>query len=566
MSTITSRIQSRMNFFSRRVFDKFSTVSSYDLTPKVWYFFVIAFFFLLVLLPTTYVIVFLIERASGTFSLLTAHPEYISMIQEAVFNSVIVSVSVAVIDLIFGIPLAWLVVRGKFRYKNLLNTLIELPLAVPTAGLGLSVAMFWGVTVVENAPIFSLGFVTGVLPILILFHFTTTFPYVVRSLAAILEEIDITLEIAAQTCGASKFTAARTITLPLFRSGVATALVLSIAKSLSDTGGIVAVLTAIGSLALTGTRLIDNWKKTEEDPIIVGNREPLLAFVSVIMIIIAILLMSASRIIARRIRFPTRKVWPNWERSLSKKNAVNFRDSIAIGFLILFILVPSFFIFVYIFTGFTGLDAINWTELASSIFNSLIVATLATAINLIIGVPLAVFITRKDSPISRILDVLVDIPYVVPSAALGFSVGLFWSTQVFIYNEFFFVVMAHMSMTFPFIVRNTVGGLSDLSTDTEDTARTLGAKPFAVFSLISFPVIKFSIIAGIIMSFTRSIGETGATTAVSTKVNTAPAFIKRLIQSGDFFGASLAIITLIAVTSAIIFLLRKTLGFKRKNR
>ena len=68
------------------------------------------------------------------------------------------------------------------------------------------------------------------------------------------------------------------------------------------------------------------------------------------------------------------------------------------------------------------------------------------------------------------------------------------------------------------------------------------------------------------MSFTRSVGETGATTAVSTQVNTAPAFIKRLIQSGDFFGASLAIISLIAVTSVIIFLLRKTLGFKRKNR
>ncbi len=565
MVTITSRMQSKINSFNRRVFDLLSIISCYDLTPKIWYFFIIAFFFFLVFLPTTYVIAFLIERSSSTLSLLIAHPEYIYMIQEAILNSVLVSVSVAVIDLIFGLPLAWLVVRGKFRYKNLLNTLIELPLAVPTAGLGLSVAMFWGLTVIENAPVFSLGFVTGVLPILILFHFTTTFPYVVRSLPAILEEIDITLEIAAQTCGASKFTAARTITLPLFRSGVATALVLSIAKSLSDTGGIVAVLTAIGSLALTGTRLIDNWKKTETDQIIVDNRAPLLAFVSVIMIFIAILLMGVSRFTARRLKFPTRKVWPNWERSLSKKNAVKIRDSIALGFLIFFILVPSFFIFVYIFTGFTGLETIDWFELVFSILNSLIVATLATMINLIIGVPLAIFITRKESLLSRILDILVDVPYVVPSAALGFSVGLFWETQVFISNEFFFVVMAHMSMTFPFIVRNTVGGLSDLNTDTEDTARTLGAKPFAVFSLISFPVIKFSIIAGIIMSFTRSIGETGATTAVSTKVNTAPAFIKRLIQSGDFFGASLAIISLIVVTSVVLFLLRKTLGFKRQN-
>ncbi|UCE12262.1 MAG: ABC transporter permease subunit, partial [Candidatus Heimdallarchaeota archaeon] len=247
-------------------------------------------------------------------------------------------------------------------------------------------------------------------------------------------------------------------------------------------------------------------------------------------------------------------------------NTVRVRDAISIGFLIFIILIPSFFIFLYIPTGFTGQVDLDWFELASSIFNSIFVATLATIINLIIGIPLAIFITRKETILSRILDILVDVPYVVPSAALGFSVGLFWSTQAFISNELFFVIMAHMSMTFPFIVRNTIGGLSDLSIDTEDTARTLGARPFAVFSLISFPVIKFSIIAGIIMSFTRSIGETGATTAVSATVNTAPALIKRMIETDNFFEASIAIIALIVVTSIIIFTLRKVLGFKRVSR
>lgn len=500
------------------------------------------------------------DQFPSTIVYLTSNPILITQIQEAIINSALVSIIVSVIDLLFGIPLAWLIVRGKFRYKNFLNTLIELPLAVPTAGLGLSVAMFWGVTPdIQNTP-FSLGFIRDIIPILVLFHFTTTFPYVVRSLAAILEEIDVTLEIAAQTCGASKLTAARTITLPLFRSGVATALVLSIAKSLSDTGGIVAVLSAIGSSVLTGTRLIDDWKIDSD---INPELEPALALLSVIMIIVAIILMSVSRILAKKIKMPTRKVWPSLERTLSKKKAVRIRDSVAIGFLIFIILIPAFFIFLYIPTGFSGQVGLDWLELALSIFNSIFVATLATIINLIIGVPLAIFIARKRNFLSRILDILVDVPYVVPSAALGFSVGLFWSRQAFIYNELLFVIMAHMSMTFPFIVRNTIGGLSDISVDTEDTARTLGAHPFAVFSLVSFPVIKFSIIAGIIMSFTRSIGETGATTAVSTTVNTAPALIKELIKDSNYFEASIAIIALIVVTSVIIFTLRKFFGFKR---
>ncbi|UCE12700.1 MAG: ABC transporter permease subunit, partial [Candidatus Heimdallarchaeota archaeon] len=313
MAAIGSRIRNRLTSFSNTVFDSLSVISSYDLTPKFWYFFIIAFFFVLVLLPTTYVIIFLMDQFPSTVVYLTSNPEVISQIQEAIINSTLVSIIVSIIDLLFGIPLAWLVVRGKFRYKNFLNTLIELPLAVPTAGLGLSVAMFWGVTPsIQDTP-FSLGFIKDIIPILVLFHFTTTFPYVVRSLAAILEEIDVTLEIAAQTCGASKLTAARTITLPLFRSGVATALVLSIAKSLSDTGGIVAVLTAIGSSALTGTRLIDIWKKGyDENPAL----EPALALLSVVMIIVAIILMSISRLLAKKIKMPTRKVWPSIERSL----------------------------------------------------------------------------------------------------------------------------------------------------------------------------------------------------------------------------------------------------------
>ena len=94
--------------------------------------------------------------------------------------------------------------------------------------------------------------------------------------------------------------------------------------------------------------------------------------------------------------------------------------------------------------------------------------------------------------------------------------------------------MAHISMTFPFIVRNTIGGLEELATEYEDVARTLGAKPFQTFRNITLPVVKFSIIAGAIMSFTRSVGETGATLAVSPESTTAPVFIVNLIKSGRF--------------------------------
>jgi ABC-type sulfate transport system permease component len=120
-------------------------------------------------------------------------------------------------------------------------------------------------------------------------------------------------------------------------------------------------------------------------------------------------------------------------------------------------------------------------------------------------------------------------------------------------------------MTFPFIVRNAVGGLAELDTAYEDVARTLGAKSFQSFRHITFPVVKFSIIAGAIMSFTRSIGETGATLAVSPGSTTAPVFIVDLIRSGDYFLAALTTIILIFISSLLIFTLRANISRAKRE-
>ncbi|MHA2175354.1 MAG: ABC transporter permease subunit, partial [Candidatus Hodarchaeales archaeon] len=222
-----------------RLFLQLTDIASRPLVNQFLYFFIVLFFVTLVLLPTVFVLGYVILELSTIVDTVVLNTEIQGQILDALFYSVTVSIIVTIVDLLFGFPIAWTLVRKEFRFKSLLNSFIELPLAVPTAGLGFSVALFWGITPDVKTPILAVQFIEGVLPILILFHFTTTFPYVVRSLAAILEEIDETLEIAARTCGASKFTAARTVTLPLFRSGVATAMVLSLAKSLSDTGGVV---------------------------------------------------------------------------------------------------------------------------------------------------------------------------------------------------------------------------------------------------------------------------------------------------------------------------------------
>ncbi len=539
-----------------------------------WYSFVVFFFFLLVLLPTIFVLGYVILEFTAIQNSVFSNQEIQAQILSALFYSISVSIIVSIFDLIFGLPIAWTLVRKEFRFKSLLNSFIELPLAVPTAGLGFSVALFWGVTPSVESPIFAVQFIKNALPMLILFHFTTTFPYVVRSLTAILEEIDVTLEVAARTCGASKFTAARTVTLPMFRSGVATAMVLSLAKSLSDTGGVVTLLATIQSVTQTGTTLISTWKHSYQDQtplegIPYDSLLPSMAFLAAIMIGIAITLVFVAKIIAKKAQLPFRKVYPSFEWAVSEGKAPQMRQIIAFGFLILFVIIPSFFLVVYLIQGasLAALASANWALFGQSIFMTVLVASVATVVNVFLGVPMAILIARKSHTFSRILDALVDIPYVVPSSALGFSVGLFWAFQPVIpVNELFFVIMAHISMTFPFIVRNTVGGLEELDTAYEDVARTLGAKPMQTFREITFPVIKFSIIAGAIMSFTRSVGETGATLAVSPTSTTAPVFIVNLIKvDQNYFLAALTTIILILISSMLIFTLRASISRAKRK-
>lgn len=549
---------------------------SRPVVTRIWYSIIIIFFFSLVLLPSIYVLFNILFNLAAVETYILSDPVRLNEILEALYYSVTVAIIITIVDLIFGLPIAWTLVRKEFRFKSILNGIIELPLAVPTAGLGFSVALFWGKTPdVANKPPFALNLIQDALPILVLFHFTTTFPYVIRSLAAILEEIDITLEIAARTCGASRFTAARTITLPLFRSGVATAMVLSLAKSLSDTGGVTTLLATIGSLKQTGTVLTGNWKHTYQDAVNANIPPepylyPGLLFISVLMIVISLLLVFTAKFLARNARLPFNRVFPTFESRISKGTAPKTRSIASFGFLIIFVLIPSFFIGFYLVSGFTieNLVSGNWVIFGQSIFFSVFVATAATIVNVCLGVPMAILIARKDHKASRILDIFVDVPYVVPSTALGFSVGLFWTTQqIFPVNELFFVVMAHVGMTFPFIVRNTIGGLAELDTAHEEAARSLGARPIQVFRNVTLPVIKFSIIAGAIMSFTRSIGETGATLAVSPFSITAPVFIVNLItgDTPNYFFAALTTIILIIISSVLIFFLRTRISRKNKD-
>jgi len=476
-----------------------------------------------------------------------------TMIKSSILYAFAIAAIVTVIDFVAGLPMAWIMVRKNFRGKQYLDTLIDMPLAIPTAALGFSTALFWAVTPGVDA-FGSLSLVSSPMILIILLHIVFSYPYMVRSLAAILHEIDVNYEVAAQTLGAPPFTVARTITLPLFRAGLVTGIILCFARSLSETGGTImalAMLTpGLSDMAYpmqTGPTLIGAWKHA-------GGFEPQLAFTSMLLVVISLVLLVIVKIVVMRFKMPLRKVFPGPERLFSKGIFPKLKDGLAFAFMFIVLIIPSFFIISFAFTG--NPVPVDWGPFWSSMGFSFLVAGVITVLNILFGVPLAILIVRgKNKFLSNILDVLVNVPLIVPTSALGVSLGMFWGS-VNIEIAVFLVIMAHLAFTFPLIVRNVAGSLEELDPTYEETARTLGAKPMFVFKKVMYPSIKFSILAGAIMAFTRSLGETGATLAVVMNANTVPVYIVDLVKTGTYYPAALACIMLIIITFIAMMAMR----------
>jgi thiamine transport system permease protein len=168
---------------------------------------------------------------------------------------------------------------------------------------------------------------------------------------------------------------------------------------------------------------------------------------------------------------------------------------------------------------------------------------------------------------SSIFDLLVNVPLVVPSIALGVSLGIFWKANFASLPDFVLLVLAHLAITYPYFVRSMSAALERINPDMEEAARTLGAKPLGVFRTIVFPLTKYSMLSGAIMVFTRSVSETGATLAVTSNLVTAPVllvnWIKKVVPASPL-DIALASGFLVLFSFIILLLLRLVVGREKK--
>jgi sulfate transport system permease protein len=165
----------------------------------------------------------------------------------ALWLTVIIAVIVVPANTIFGIVCALVIVRDNFRWKGVLNTVVDLPFALSPVVIGLSLYLVYARTGWFGGWLVDHGIsVIFALPGMILATIFVSLPFVVRETVPVLRELGIEQEEAAWTLGASPLSTFFRVTLPAIRWGVTYGIVLTTARAIGEFG---AVSIVSGSIA-----------------------------------------------------------------------------------------------------------------------------------------------------------------------------------------------------------------------------------------------------------------------------------------------------------------------------
>ena len=221
-----------MNPFSNPAGGRNRIIPGFGLTLGV----TLAMLSLLILIPLISILGHAFQLTANDYTKLITY----SAIRNAFITTIGSSFLAALINSVFGFILAWVLVRYEFRGKTLLNGVIELPFALPTAVAGITLSKLYSDTGFFGSFFASYGIPIAYTHIgLVIALVFVGIPFVVRSIQPVLENLDPTYEEAGSMLGASKFTIFRRIIFPELRPALLTGFGLAFARGLGEYGSVI---------------------------------------------------------------------------------------------------------------------------------------------------------------------------------------------------------------------------------------------------------------------------------------------------------------------------------------
>jgi molybdate transport system permease protein len=239
---------------------------------------------------------------------------------------------------------------------------------------------------------------------------------------------------------------------------------------------------------------------------------------------------------------------------------------------LLFILIPLAAIFVNL-NAFRVVLELQNPDVIDAVSLGILTSALSTALSFAFGVPTAYLLATRNFSGKSLMDALFDIPMVLPPAVAGLALLLAFAPRgllgpelqrfsIILPGSTLAVVLSQLFVASPFVLRSSKAAFENVDRKLIDSARLLNPSGFSVFFTVTLPIAANGVLAGLVMTWARAMGEFGATLMFAGNLpgvtQTMPLAIYMLMAEDPL--ASNVLSAILVVISFSILVVFKLLG------
>jgi iron(III) transport system permease protein len=453
--------------------------------------------------------------------------------REALWTSLVISVASVFASLAIGVPLAFLLGRFEFPGRRLLRAVATLPAALPPLVGVIAFLFLYGESglvtrVVQRA----LGMAEAPwrlkgIGAIVFVHAYTMYVYVFLFVSAGLERFDATLDEAASGLGANTWQRLRRVTLPLLMPAVAGSALLVFMNAL---GSFSAPYVFGGGLRVLSTQILAS--KT--------NGAMGLAYVeTTVLALSAVAGLILFRWLDRKRRYTLASKGGRSRRMIGSRR-VQILTTVASAIIVIALVLPHLMVILvsfardgawttqvlppeYTFDNYRRL--ITESELWKPITNSVSMALIATAANLVVCFIAAYLIVLRRFGARGLLELLVALPWAIPATAIALGLAATFNrndlltARVLLVGTFWILPLAYFIRDIPLVASAVESSLRQMDASLEDAARGLGASWLMTMRRVVLPAARPGLIAGGLLAAVTAVGEFVASVVLYTHSN-----------------------------------------------
>ena len=559
---------------------------THSLGPKLVYAFTAVFFLLFFALPIWETLGGAFRNPGGGFTIayiveVFRNPIYL----EGLWNSVLMAVFSTLLTSAIALPLALLTDRYLFPGKSLFSALILIPMILPPFVGAIGVKQILGQEGALNALLSTLHVMSPDHPIdwlgqsrlfgVVVMNALHLYPILYLNLVAALANVDPAMEEAAENLGCTGLRKFTKITLPLIMPGF-------------FAGGIIVFIWAFTEL---GVPLMFDFSRVTSVQIFNGLKEiggnPFPYALVVVMLISTVLLYVLSKATLGRASHAMMAKATSQGGPRPTSVLGGWLIALFFAFITSLAVLPHLGVILVAFSrdwygtilpsGWT-LDhfrqALGHDLTLPSIQNSLKYASLATLIDIVLGIAIAWVVTRTKLPGRQFLDTLAMLPLAVPGLVLAFGyLAMTQDGKLFAFmnpkvDPLMILVIAYSVRRLPYVVRSAAAGFQQTSVTLEEAAQNLGCPPFKALRKITLPLIAANLMAGGLLAFSFAMLEVSDSLILAQKQEDFPITkaiyeLYNLLGDGRFIASALGVWAMVFLGICILgasLILGKKLG------